>query len=255
MGQNKKKKRGRPPADITNKFRAEMWYLAVKARGNWSDYELDLKFGYDKEDNKNDTPDGSARKRIFETIRTKRTLPSLGNHPKRNFDLVARVDKHPNFKGTSDIFHSAFWEIVSRRQISISETNEIVCHYFKKYNVLRLKQDQESMLRWISPRSEEAEFINELPTSEQYRLWLRVLIDKIPLNIDLLAFIGALYREAYLCGALEIALILSAEYVPLLEIIYGTVLDSRNRFRISHFCRRTYSSLAIFICSLARNLW
>lgn len=104
-----KTKTERRTRSAVERLRAKVWYCAVKRCGNWTDYKLDMQFG---QDGGPATKDGALRNRVFGVIGKKGTLPSRGTHHRRTFNLVERVETHPEFKGTAKVIDSPFWELL-----------------------------------------------------------------------------------------------------------------------------------------------
>lgn len=113
-------KKGRPFKDPISKYRTLLWYWAVRQKSGLSDGKLDIIFS-DPE------PDGRKRSyadrvRVFEDIRKSGATISGGNHKRRNFDLIDRVNNFPKLEGSADLYQSVFWEILADTNPTIEKT-------------------------------------------------------------------------------------------------------------------------------------
>lgn len=205
---------GRPLTDPVDRLRTRIWYNAVKARGGWSDYQLDIEFARNEDEPR---PTGPERTRAFEQIRREGTVPSPGTHPRRSYDLVQRVESHPEFRGTAGYFNSRFWDIVRAGEMSLQEAHAFVSDLMATCQIYRPSANSYDLIFYLAP----AEVLAAIHASDQrrnlYDGCLTAVISKLPLNLDTLALIGSLFREAYLVSALEVATTLSNQLLRLLE--------------------------------------
>lgn len=199
--------RGRPPTDFADRLRAKVWYWTVRHRSGWNDYRLDIEFVREEGEEKRS---GADRRRAFGRIKRYGTVPSPGNHRQRGYDLVASVDKHPNLAGSAAVFHSSFWDLLKSDMRSLSEAYAFVSRCMETSQVFRLSGRYEMSARTAGcwPTGESI--------CESYRAALRDIAATRPLDLDLLSLIGALYREAYLAYAVDIAAVLRELFVELL---------------------------------------
>ena len=208
---------GRPAKAAVEHLRVRVWYLAVKTRKSWSDYRLDQEFAWENDRNERK---GADRLRVFETIRRRSVSPSSGRHPKRQFDLIAKVDAHPDFAGTSAIYFSPFWTLL---QGSFMELPEI--HEFTKEQLMRCgihrptgKFSAIHVEKFPLFDAEQTELdCEDWDLPQVYEASLRAAITDLPVNLDLLALLGGLFREAYLVCALEIAVCLKELFLHALN--------------------------------------
>lgn len=216
-GHTRTNKRGRPPSDAAELLRAKVWYLAVKARGNWSDYKLDLEFA--KPEGEAPRP-GEARRRAFEEIRRTGSVPTEGTHKRREFDLVRNVETHPNFAGTANYFHSSFWALLKPVPMKLREVKLLVESELSRASLHRPSSDLDLLLKFYYPRSNGGAGGERPPVVEARHLYgasLQLYLSSAPRDLDLFALLGSLFREAYLVCALEIALVLKDLFIELLE--------------------------------------
>lgn len=206
-------RRGRPPLDEADQLRAKVWYSAVKARGNWSDYRLDVEFAREEGEERRC---GVDRRRAFEEVRRTGSVPTQGTHARRSFDLVGNVDAHPEFSGTAKYFHSPFWDLLKGRTMTLPEAHAFVAKCLATSNVYRLSNELHFVQRCL-PVNGRLLVPAEMPDHLVYAAALDNLIKKMPVDLDLLALIGGLFREAFLVCELEIASVLKERLINLLE--------------------------------------
>lgn len=204
--------RGRPLADPVDRLRAKLWYWAVKARGGWSDYRLDVEFVRNEGEEKRG---GASRRRAFGKIRRVGIVPSPGTHRLRTYDLVTQVDAHPEFAGTAAPFKSFFWDILKAKEMRLSDARDAVGRCMSRYKIFRPTATLDFILMAEAARKSPG---NHLPScDERYKEALAAICEEYPTDLDLLALVGALFREAYLAIALDTATILHEKFISLLE--------------------------------------
>jgi hypothetical protein len=213
-GNNQKGKKGRPPTDVAELLRAKVWYLAVKARGNWSDYKLDLEFAKPEGESPRQ---GQDRRRAFEEIRRTGSVPTEGTHKRREFDLVRNVEAHPNFAGTSSYFHSSFWTLLQPVPMKLQNAKQIVENELKRANLHRPSAELALFVTLSKPGSTGRDMPSGVDTRHLYRASLQMYLQSAQRNLDVFALIGSLFREAYLVCALEIAVVLKDLLCEMLE--------------------------------------
>lgn len=205
-----KRRRGRPKADPVDRLRVKIWYLAVKSRGDWSDYLLDEVFASEDGERR-----GADRLRAFETIRRLGTTPSKGTYRRRRFDLISRVDAHPDFGGTAVIFHSAFWDLLKARQMGPVEARDFARQCMSRCHVHRPSGKLQDIIDFaLSERRHKNPLVKN---SDLYAGALNNIVARMPLDLDTLALVGGLFREAYLVCSLETAGFLKRSLLGLLE--------------------------------------
>lgn len=211
MAEPKTSKRGRRPTDLVDRYRTRVWYWAVKARTEWSDYRLDVEFVRPEGEEKGD---GAHRSRSFEGMRRYGRVPSSGNHQSRSYDLVARVDAHPDFVGTAKYFHSPFWALLKANAMNLSEAHAFVSRCMDTSQVLRPSGKFEMGMKMLTAgRPYDS---RSFSSQELYLEAIKDIVANRPLDLDLLALVGGLFREAYLACALDIAVILKGVFLELL---------------------------------------
>lgn len=211
MSNQESQKRGRPLTSPVDRLRAKVWYRAVKAREEWSDYRLDIEFVRSPGEEKRE---GSSRRRCFEGIRRYGRVPSSGNHRVRKYDLVAQVDQHPSFAGTAAIFRSPFWDLLKTKAMNLSDAHIHVCKCLDITGCFRAS-DRLDMLFRKKIRQMSQEKIG-LFDRHIYEGAISTALQGKPIDLDLLALVGALFREAYLACALDTATVLRDTFVKLL---------------------------------------
>ncbi|AXE35467.1 hypothetical protein [Chromobacterium phragmitis] len=211
------KRTGRPRQSPVDRLRAKHWYYAVKSRTTLSDYQLDL-FFLEKLGRRPKDP--QMRSRIFETIRLHGTLPSNGNHPKRDFDLIQLVEEEADFVGTAELFYSPYWQLLTRNDFDIAVYHDIAQAAMDRLGLARTDYYGEKAIRNICHQGYE-KVMPSLPMPKDYmckmygKMLQEVMKSSSP-TLDNLVLLGALFREAYLACALEIAIQIRDCYCELL---------------------------------------
>lgn len=188
---------GRPKLSEVDRLRAKIWYRAVKHCSNWSDYRLDMQFGQEEGPM---TLGGAGRNRVFGVIKNKGTLPSRGNHTKRTFDLVNRVENHPQFKGTIDVIDSPFWDLLKLPSRDLEETVNFVSECLERLGLKRVTGDTAIQWMWYDAARL---FRTDGPSIKStgatpYEVSLTNAMAGMPCNLSSIALLGGLYREACL---------------------------------------------------------
>lgn len=195
---------GRPKNSDLQKLRVQLWYHAVKSRGNWTDYRLDMRFGQAEGPI---VTDGSGRTRVFSVIRKKASIPCTGNHHHRTFDLVERVESDPNFRGTRSIIRSIFWDLLELPPADLKVSRSFVSTCLEQLNLTRLSDID--ALDWVWYMSEELFRVDrgslKSGGASPYEACLVDATKGLPLDLDLLALFGGLFREACLSCNLKTA--------------------------------------------------
>lgn len=206
-----KRKVGRPPADEVDRLRSRVWYLAVKSRGQWSDYKLDIEFARKI----GEMPrSGMDRRRAFEELRRTGRVPTEGTHWRREFDLVRNVEAHPDFKGTADYFYSAFWTLLKPVPMQLPVVKQMVDSELKRADLYRPSDKMSVMLEILGNSGKS---FPQISCEDKYRVFLENRLQSLPFDLNIFALLGSLFREAYLGGALEIAVILKNLFIEKLE--------------------------------------
>ena len=192
---SKKSTSGRNETSQTERFRAKVWYWAVRHYSQLLDYGLDMQFGQADGPMKSG---GSARNRVFGTIKNG-TVPSRGNHPKRKFDLIERVGAA--YPQTVGYFDSYIWELFNLEPHDLQATNQFLIKCFKTFEVALLKGKSAGIWAHYAHQKQESGFEdliwNRFKLSS-FEMSLINTIDAIPNELDALALIGALYRKYHL---------------------------------------------------------
>lgn len=188
---------GRPSSSAIDRLRAKIWYCAVKRCGNWSDYKLDMQFG---QDDGPITTGGAARNRVFGVIGKKGTLPSRGGHHRRKYNLIVRVEDHQQFKGTAKVIDSPFWDLLKLPPRDLEATSSFAARCMELMGLTRLSG--ETALDWTWYANEEicrpGRGSLKSTGASTYEACLDDALSGLPCDLNLLALLGGLYREACL---------------------------------------------------------
>lgn len=200
-----------------NEFRVKLWYQAIRCRGNWSDYDLDMAFGQPI----NEKRSGTDRIRTFERIRKNLCFPSKGTHSNPPHSIVDRVEENEIFTGTKEIIHSLFWNTLKQMPTSLHEAQLDVQRYLVRYELTRLT-DQEA-IKWRAQsnlKEQSPKFYSKKNGNlSEYEYWLFKSTDDIPLSLDLIGLYAALYREACLSFRPKYAEMLGDQFSMLIELL------------------------------------
>ncbi len=198
---------GRRPKDKLDRLIPKVWYWAVVSRVFWPDARFDVEFIPGMDGRKHES---ATRVRAFERIRKRGVFPaSKDREPppldqrkprQRYFDLVKVVEAHPEFRGTSKVLYSPFWKLLKAAPGDLSGAAALVDESLELLGLRRF-QDEEALLLCAScardvPMSERsglrADFVGD------FEVMLQRATQHLPVDLDLLALFGAMYREACL---------------------------------------------------------
>jgi hypothetical protein len=192
----------------SKKVKAKLWFSKVSNAHALSAYKLDHIFNQFPDRTKSD------RLRMFQSVKNG-VLPSFGNHPKRKFNLVNIVGKTEGYEESREIFTSIFWEFASDK---LRYTN---MYEFRNFAVKCIEAavssaDLETQIK------DTRYLVRELPIQFNQK---KIILTKIKLpnflltkpNLDQLAAIGVLYREAYLSCSIRYSEDLKALYLEKLN--------------------------------------
>lgn len=195
---------GRPKQTVT-KLRAKLWYNIVKTRSGLSDYRLDMTFGQPEGPI---TQGGAGRNRVFGSIK-KGVFPSRGQHKKRSFDVVERVNTE--LPGTADIIDSPLWELLDTPAIDIESITALVERCLDLLDLTRITG--KAAFEWSIFAEKDLDGTGKPSLrpqgASQYEMSLHLATQGISSQMTLLALYGALYREACLSFNLKNADILA----------------------------------------------
>lgn len=206
MGSRKNIQAGSRPAErMTNKavqaLRVKTWHSKVKSLCNYSNYRLDLIFDLEYLAGKRTAEE---RQKIFESAMAGR-MSAKHLYPSDGPNLIRRVDEHPRFAGTASIYYSPLWPLLDATSMNVSEAAGIVANCFNLLGLYRPTSviwELTPLIRMVgrnNPASDEW-LQKKLPT------YVRLALAKKGENLDTLALVGALFREAYLSCVLPAAL-------------------------------------------------
>lgn len=196
---------GRPKQTPVSKLKAKLWYNVVKTRSGLSDYSLDMTFGQPEGPI---TQGGAGRNRVFGPIK-KGVLPSRGQHKKRSFDVVERVNTE--FPGTADIIDSPLWELLDTPARDLESITALVERCLDLLDLTRITG--KAAFEWSIFAEKDLDGTGKPSLRSQgatpYEMSLKLATQGVSSQMTLLALYGALYREACLSFNLENADILA----------------------------------------------
>lgn len=215
---------GRKKKSIIERTKSKYWYFEVKSRTDLSDSMLDVLFAEDLNGNKYSSAD---RPRIFESIRKNGTAPSNGTHRLRNFNLIDKVDAHQDFSGTKKVYTSPFWDLLELDPSDLIKNNKIIDACLERLNLSRVHCSHEHFWKfWNCPQNQSERMGLSNDNISNFEHTFHKAIQEIPDSLDILALIGALYRECFLTYRLKNAVVLSNYFEKISEAI---LLISQNQ--------------------------
>ena len=188
-----------------------------------SNYKLSVTFG--TKDKQSDAYLGRAR--IFEGITRHGTLPSGGDHPKRKYDIVAEIGRQEGYEWSAEVFHSPFWTLMRHPEMGIQELSGLIAGCMYKLYPPDWTDDGE----WFT-EAEVLDIWGELTPDELALDGMDKMYESnLPFDVntfDTLALIGALFKDAYLSGALHQAIILQSAFLERLHSLESSWISSSN---------------------------
>lgn len=134
-----KRKRGGQKKHWAEIARIQMWYGQVKQRG-WPDYRLNQEFAWADADQPRTT---DTRPRIFEWIRKKSRAPEGRDQRWRSMlELVAAVDRHPEFQGTKIVFEAEMWDLLQEANPAADVVQSRIDRILASNKLVRLPMDK-----------------------------------------------------------------------------------------------------------------
>lgn len=200
------KKSGRPPLDEAERIRRRIWFDSVMSKSTMTLYDMDCKFDLNFKSRVSRKTSDSRRRKLFEDLRDKDIMPFRGHEAK----FVYRVESEPGFQNTAFLYTSYFWDFVRKKPLSLLEIRSLI---FKILDSYSLFSKQENFDDTNETETEIAVYIKNHETLmgfTQFQLQrsLLLVINHITSDLDKLALIGALFREAYMAGNLHNAVFL-----------------------------------------------
>ncbi|PWB40329.1 MAG: hypothetical protein C3F19_11430 [Rhodocyclales bacterium] len=129
--------------------------------------------------------------------------------------MISRVDAHPDFAGTAAIYHSAFWDLLKARKMGLVEARDFAEQCMSRCHVHRPSEKLQDIIDFAL--SERRHKNPRVKNSDLYAGALNKIVARMPLDLDTLALVGGLFREAYLVCSLETAGFLRRSLLDLLE--------------------------------------
>lgn len=194
-----KMKPGVKPKTFLDRLIPKIWYWTVKARGNWSDPDLDVEFLRLENGAKRDKAD---RVRAFEAIRARGVEPSSAGkkHWRRPFDLVMAVEAHPNFTGTSQAIHTPLWALLRSKSNNAMDATSIVEECLRRLGLTRIKGDDAVIIAAGCGKIFPLHLRHGLtdgPISD-FECLLQRATETLKVDLDLIALFGSMFRESCL---------------------------------------------------------
>lgn len=198
-----KRRRGRQPRGYAEKLLARTQYAMVKSRSGLSDSKLDVEYARGKYGEKLSP---AERAHVFEDAKN-RGKPFLP-------DVIKRLSYDPRMNGISAISESPFWGLLDKPPTNRATAQRLVERCLKRLNLLRLPLTLEE--KWLAS-AKAAETIRSSDAEEVAREQLERLVRDHPKSLDVIALIGALYREACLSFEPQLASYLGTRFWVLMQ--------------------------------------
>lgn len=211
MIQPYKTRRGRPPSHWSDHLRVKLWYLAVSNLSGVSDYELDMRFGFEL----GEKPDSAVRPRLFENIRKNNTIPSRGKHWRRPQDIVARVGGYPGLELTLPLYESDFWGVIKEMPPTLFLLNQRVEGFLAKHQLCRLHWEDAIAIIVGSENIDERSCFSRC---------LKIAFEQLD-DLDRLTGLVLLNRQADISGNLEMTEILRSNLDVSLDLFFSARFD------------------------------
>lgn len=205
-------RRGNPGRNHAQRLLARMEYDFVKfRRRHWSDAKLDREYALsDLEKDKRSTADRSYVFAHAKSPKRGRPLPEY---------VLRRLEIEPDMQGLREIAGSTFWKLAENPPSTRRTAQKLVDECLKTLRLVRLPVGLEEA--WLSRKWRAAK---QLDANVQWREGDEIVRDRIeqlsmqfPNNLNLIALLGALYREACLSFEPEAASYLGIRFWMLLE--------------------------------------
>lgn len=204
-----KRKRGHPPRAYAEKLRAKtVCEMAIARSGGRSVSWLDVEFARGADGKKRKPED---RRQVFEHAKNRgKPLPT---------DVINRLEEDPAMRGIKHVEESIFFPLLLNPPRTRRAVQQMVDKCLDKLKLVRLSPGLEEI--WISRKwragKEADENIQWRDEGEIARERIEILAKENPKNLDLIALLGALYREACLTFEPEAATYLGIRFWMLLE--------------------------------------
>lgn len=207
--------KGNPGTDIAEILRRRIWYFNVSTKSGWKDYQLSRDFDLGK-NNVSKRKTGKVRRRIFERLRKFDEMPFRGKHE----EFVRLVES--SVEGTAKLYLSPFWKLIGKKPLNLQQLRELVMECVRSAGLLSEVGNHHDLndLMKQAVGMNAAQLIMFLRSSvEHHRLALEGALKNRPTDLDALALVGALFREAYFAGNLRVALMLEGQFANTLQQI------------------------------------
>ncbi len=200
---DEKRRPGKRPRGYAQKLLARTQYAMVKARSPLNDAQLDVQYALGEYGVRRSSTD---RKQVFEHARMRgKPLPE---------DVVRELSKDPTMEGIQEISHSPFWILLEKPPTSRLAARNMVERCLKQLNLMRLPLALEKL--WLFNMRRAGSDLS-LDVEEVGCNQLEKLIRDNPYSLDVLALVGALFREACLNFDLQTANYLGRRFWTLMQ--------------------------------------
>lgn len=205
-------RRGNPGRNHAQRLQARLEYDFVKFRRmHWSDAKLDREYALSDRDKEIRSP--ADRSYVFAHAKSPKRGKPLPEY------VLKRLEIEPDLRGLREIAGSTFWKLAENPPKTRRAAQKLVEICLKALRLVRLPVSLEE--EWLSRKWRAAKQLDE---NVQWREGDEIVRDRVeqlakqfPDNLNLIALIGALYREACLSFEPEAASYLGIRFWMLLE--------------------------------------
>lgn len=202
---------GRPNLDIAERLRRRVWYWYVANNSGMKEYAMDVKFDIFPMSAPNKKNPGNRRRKIFQPLRDHDIMPFKGHLE----EFLNKVDQHEHLKGSRDLYCASFWRLVSDERMDINQTHEFVLQCIRNTGLL-VESGSNEILDELEPLYKDDGFtvsaaLNLYPALvnlNNYETSLKDTLSRIQDDLEKLALVGGLLREAWFAGQLRCAFII-----------------------------------------------
>lgn len=203
VSNDEKRNRGRPSRSYAEMLLARTQYAMVKSRSGLSDSKLDVEYARGKYGKKLSSAD---RTHVFEDAKNRgKPFPR---------DVINRLSYDPRMIGVKAVSESPFWALLEKPPTSRPAAQRLVEECLTRLNLVRLPLALEE--KWLAS-AKGTEAIRSSDAEEVAREQLEKLIRNHPKNLDVIALLGALYREACLNFEPQLASYLGTRFWMLMQ--------------------------------------
>lgn len=199
-------------------FRTKIFHEMLVRNTNLSQAKMDMLFRHPNKV----SMDYKERRRIFSGMKKGR-MPYAG---KERDEFVKIVGNYSHkFSQISDFYSSHFWEVAANPN-NQKENRKMLIEVIKLFSKLSPKPLKEN-IEYEFPLNHFSFFNAKEKSITDYLIWLKQYIKPYSMNLEVVIFLGCLYREAMYSAKPELAFLLKLEYA-------AAAVNILKRFGVRH---------------------